>query len=493
VRLPIVHSATRVQRGTNATSDRIGALSELSRRTVLAGVSAFALSACGGGGSSASTAPIAGPTPGPTPTPTPAPTPAPTPTPTPNASGPFRAGVSDQYLRELVTDFWVEGGDPEIDYILNYETAFFAGSNLYRIRLILRDAQTGTDVAMWARQGNTDFRSDLPNTVFFTQRILPQYTGITAIAHLDRTKIDWSKTALTTYTQPDEAGLVADRILSRSEIETRFAAASEPAITLTVGAGMATGTHFNSFKAAIESLYSDNTTITRSTFPCSDIASFTNQVCIECVDSNYSEEMIARRIGNIDQGILVPPFVTLKGRGDTLLFLPDTGGTAPVLEAPFSFRIEGLNLENRGQGYAIHIDNANGLSRRDERNRSSLHFPLISVMKDTRFIGSSNQLTWLQGCGISNGHLMVMDNCDNEAAIATNMFGIHNSPGTTDAGRVEIRNSRFNDAQFSAAAAVQLVTSSQQPVVHEVVATNSTLGRITNGATVQAPLAFIVR
>lgn len=462
---------------------------EFSRRGVLAGASAFALASCGGGGDSPPPT-SGGPSPGPTPTPSP--TPTPTPTPTPGVSSPFRDTVADDYLRALVTDLRVDGGDPAVDYVLNYETAYFAGSNLYRVRLILRDASSGTDVAMWAAQADRDFTGEIPRTVLFTQRTLPSYTGITALGRIDWSQIDWTRTALTTYTSPDEAGIKTDRVLTRAEIHDRFAAAAEPAVTLTVGGGTADGTHFNSFADALRSLYRSGSPITRSTFPCSDIAAFSNQVLIECVDDGYVEEMPALRSGNIDEGILIPPFVTLRGRGDTRLFLPDTGGTAPVLEAPFSFRIEDMVLENRGRGYALHIDNANGLSRRDERNGARLNFPLVSVMKNVRFVGSPLQETWLQGCGLSNGHLMVMDGCVNEAVKPSNMFGIHNSPDTTDPGRIEIVNSTFNDADFSGAAAVQLVTSFAQATPHEVTVVGSKIGRITNGSTSGLASAFVL-
>jgi hypothetical protein len=402
------------------------------------------------------------------------------------------SAVSDDYLRAIVTDLHIEGGDPAADYVLNYETAFFAGSNFYRVRLVLRDATNGTDVAMWGRQANEDFSARVPDTAFFTQRTLPSYTGITALARIDWSAIDWSRTALTTYTSTAEAGIRPDRVVPRGEIHARFAAAAEPAIRLTVGAGPTSATHFASFAAALRSLYRDDYTITRSSFPCSDIAAFSNQVLIECVDEGYSEAMPTVEAGGLVVGLLIPPFVTLRGRGDTRLFLPDTGGTAPVLEAPFSFRIEDMVLENRGRGYALHIDNANGLSRRDERNGARLNFPLVSVMKNVRFVGSPKQQSWLQGCGLSNGHLMVMEGCTNEAAVASNMFGIHNSPGTTDPGRIEIVDSTFNDADFNGAAAVQLVTSFAQGAPHEVAVRGSTLGRITNGSTIGAAPAFVL-
>jgi len=468
-----------------------------SRRGVLAGASALALASRGGGGggsgSGSGSQPPAtgGPPSGPAPAPTPTPIPTPTPTPTQAANSPFRAAVADDYLRALVTDIHVEGGDPAADYLLNYETAFFPGSNLYRVRLILRDAASGTDVAMWARQGDRDFTGGIPDTVLFSQRTLPSYTGITALARVDWSRIDWNRTALTTYTAPAEAGIEPDRVLTREDIHARFAAAAEPAVRLTVGAGAAGATHFNSFAAAIRSLYRTGTPIARSTFPCSDIAAFSNQVLIECVDDGWSEEMPALRSGGIDEGLLVPPFVTLRGRGDTRLFLPDTGGTAPVLEAPFSFRIEDMEIENRGRGYALHIDNANGLSRRDERDGASLRFPLVSVMKNVRFVGSPLQQTWLQGCGLSNGHLMVMEGCTSEAAAAKNIFGIHNSPATTDPGRVEILDSTFNDADFPGAAALQLVTSFAQGTPHEVAVRGSTLDRIVSGSAAGAS-AFVL-
>jgi hypothetical protein len=395
-------------------------------------------------------------------------------------------------LRALVTDLHIEGGDPAAAYVLNYETAQFTASNFFRIRLILRDITSGTEVAFWARQGPLDFTPELPNTVLFTQGPLPNYTGITVLARIDWSAIDWSRTVLTQYSAIDEAGVNPDRIVTRDEIMSSFARAAEPKVTLTVGAGTPSATHFSSFADAITSLYRGGLNITRSTFPCSDIAAFSNQVLIECTDNGYSEQMPATTIGGINQGILVPPFVTLRGRGDTRLFIPNNGFTAPVLEAPFSIRLEGLILENLSRGYALHIDNANGLSRRDQRDDTGLRFPVASIMKDCQFIGSTQQESWLIGCGISNGQLMVMDNCRNITAKQASMFGIHNSPGNTDPDRVEILNSTFNDNDFPNSAAVQLVKSFEQTVPHELVVRNSQFGAITNGSTIGGAPAFNV-
>jgi hypothetical protein len=420
----------------------------------------------------------------------PTPSPTPTPVPTPTSSPPFRSAVSDDYLRALLTDIFIEGGDPAANYVLNYETAQFTSAGFFRIRLILTDITSGRDIAMWTRQAQEDFTGSIPDTVFLTRGSLPEYSGTTALASIDWSAIDWSRTALTQYRTADEAGIAPNRIIPRQQIIDEFAAGADPKIVLTVGAGLASGKHFNSFTAAIESLYIEGISLNRARFPCSDIAAFTNQVLIECVDDGYSEEMPAELIDGVASGILIPPFVTLRGRGDTRLFVPDNGLAAPVIEAPFSMRIENMMLENLSRGYTIHIDGFNTLTRLDPDG--NLHFPIVSVMENVQFIGSVQQTSWLLGCGICNGQLIRLDNCDVRTARPAALFGCHNSPGDVVAGRIEVVDSTFNDADFPNSAAFQLLRSYEQREMHELVLTNSTYGTISNGTTIGGGPAFVV-
>lgn len=380
-------------------------------------------------------------------------------------------------MKALVTNITVEGGDPNRPYLLNYETMRFAGP-IYRVRIFLFDQSIGENVAMWSATLDTDFSTSLPGTILLNQGILAKYSGITALAHVNWAAIDWTR-QLTTYSAASESGLKPERVIDRATIMQRFAAGAEPKVRLTVGAGG----QFPTFAAAIRSLYIKGVEINRGTFPCSDIAAFSNQVLIECVESGYSERMPTQRLFGIAQGVLVPPFVTLRGKGDTRLYLSAEDSDAPVLEAPFSIRVEDMVLDSGSSGYAIHVDENNARARRSEIGIARLNFPLATILVRTSFFGSPKQESWLLGCGISNGQLLRLEDCRCRLSAPRQALGVHTSPNTTDAGRVEVVRTSFNDRQVAGSAAMQFVKSHAMDVQHEVRIDSSDYGRIEQGNT----------
>lgn len=454
----------------------------MKRREFLASAAILALVGCGGD----EKPPVTG-GPAPTPTPPPTPTPTPTPTPSPPPDGWVRPTATDPYLWQFLTDLHVEGGDPSRRYLINYETMHFASAGLHRISIVLHDWDAGLDVARWRFQSTTGERVPRDSSILLFGDQLPTQSGITAFARVNWDRIDWTR-QMTQYATPEQSGVRAERVLSREEIVDRFAREAEPKVRLTVGGGATSATHFNSFAAAVASLYIPDSPLHRALFPCSDIAAFSNQVLIECVDDAYSERIVEKKRAGISEGLLIPPFVTLRGRGDTRLFVSDTD--APVLEAPFSFRLEGMVLENLGEGYAIHIDHANGQTRRAPFGKGDLYFPLASVMKNSEFRGSSKQATWLLGCGISNGQLIKLEGCKIRLKKAVPGLGIHNSPGMSDLGRVEVTDCDFNDNTIPGATAISLLKSFPQEGQHPVQIRNTVYSRIENQTLVGSELGF---
>lgn len=257
----------------------------------------------------------------------------------------------------------------------------------------------------------------------------------------------------------------------------RFAAGAEPKVRLTVG----TGGLFPTFAAAIRSLYIKDIEINRGTFPCSDIAAFSNQVLIECIESGYAERMPTQKLYGISQSVLVRPFVTLRGRGDTRLYLTADDSDAPVLEAPFSIRIEDIVLDSGSTGYEVHVDEHNSRARRSEVGVSRLNFPLATIFARTSFYGSPKQQSWLLGCGISNGQLLRLEDCRCRLSAPQQALGVHTSPGTTDAGRIEVVRTSFNDREVAGSAAMQFLKSHAMDVQHDVRLEASDYGRIEQG------------
>lgn len=383
--------------------------------------------------------------------------------------------MADAYLKAFMPEIMVEGGDPSRPYLVNYETMEFPGG-LYRVQIFLFDASIGEAVARWSLMEERDFSKTLPDTIVLSRDRLAKHTGITAIARINWSAIDWTK-SLTTYESASQSGLKPDRVIDRATIMRSFAAGADPKIKLTVGAGA----QFPSFAAAIRSLYIQGIEINRSTFPCSDIAAFSNQVLIECVESGYSERMPTQVRFGIAESLLVPPFVTLRGKGDTRLFLSPEDSDAPVLEAPFSIRVEGMVLDSGSRGYAIHIDGNNGLSRRSENSVPSLNFPLATILERTTFLGSPRQRAWLLGCGIGNGQLLRLKDCRCQVSAPRVAFGVHTSPDTTDPARIEVIGSSFNDREVPGAAAMQFVKSHAMDVQHEILIEASDYGRMETG------------
>lgn len=399
-------------------------------------------------------------------------------------TSPFLQAVSDTYMRNVVEDIYVEGGMPGHVYVLNRETLNLGGGN-GRVTFRLHNATLGIDVAQWQKldtQANINARTS--PYIFGYQGSLVGYRGVTFSARINWTAItDWAQ-ALTTYTTAAQGGIRPDRVSGWHRIGV-FKELAEPKIRLTVGAGSVTATHFNSFAAAIASLYIPGVTITRSTYPCSDICSFANQVLIECIDDGYSESIAATTIGGIDQStVLLPPFITLRGRGDTRLHMSAGPLTAPVIEAPFPFRIERMVIESQGPGYAVHIDNNNFLAKRATVGPPILAYRMMSVFYECTIIGSVSQLTWTIGCGISNGHTIRLERCRIIGAAGLPMLGVHTSASTTDAGEIEVIDCYFNDALITSATAMQLTKINAMSVQHKVIIENTDMASFSVGNTI---------
>lgn len=409
-------------------------------------------------------------------------------------ASPFLQTVADDYMRSIVYDVAIEGGDDKIDgrYILNIESLNLGGGN-GRVTFKIRDIILGIDVCIWQKidtQANLAARTS--ETILLTQGALAGYTGTTATLRINWAGVTNWAVGLTGYTTAAQAGIRGDRVVTPSEIRQRFKAGAEPRIRLTVGPGTVTATHFNSFAAAIQSLYIPGVSVTRSTYPLSDICTFSNQVLIECVADGYVESIAATTIGLVDQStVVLPPFITLRGRGrtDTRLYMNAGTNGAPVLEAPFPFRIEEMMVESEGKGYAVHIDNVNDRARRSTVGPAVLRYSMMSIFYKATLKGGAAQFTWTIGCGISNKQSICLYSSRVIGGAALPQLGIHTSPSTTDGGEVEIFDTYFNDA-LVAGSAVQLIKSNAMTAQHHFNMKGTTAGTITVGNTAGGASGF---
>lgn len=410
-------------------------------------------------------------------------------------NSPWLPTVTDPLLRDLVQDFHVEGGPEGIPYVINREIASAGGGNI-RFRLRVYDPVNGIDVCEKGFIATAAaLRARTVPTMVLTQGVLA-YTGITATAWIDWSKIPDTIHGLSTFTDPAVAGIRPNRVNPRANVMRRFGEKAEPKIRLTVGAATANATHFNSFDAANTSIHDPTITITRSTYPPSQICSFSNQVLVEVVDDNYVEEIEAREsTPGIDMGALLSPFQTLRGAKDrkTVLFVDPVTGSAPVLEGPFPFRIERCTIESRGPGYSAHVDNSNAVAKRASAGPAILNYPMVQVFEDCTLKCGLDQLTWNIGCGLSNGHLLRLVRCNIETASNLVGLGAHTSPGTTDPARIELVDCYFNDVLITGQNAVSLLKSHAMTVQHEIVVNNTEMARINVGNSAGGDPGFGVR
>jgi hypothetical protein len=397
------------------------------------------------------------------------------------ASPAFLTTATDTYIRPIVSDIYIEGGDAGERYCLNYEVLDL-GSGNGRIRFTVYDTIAGIDVCTRVVSGTkAALVADTRKTLVLFQNDMAGFTGITATIWVNWANITTWSGLITTYTTMAATGIRADRTITPSEMRARFKRGPEPKTLLTVGAGTVTATHFNTVLAAVQSLYDPAYTITRSgPFPMSDKCSFSNQVVVRVIDDAYSEQITLVSPGGSDQSPLVlPPWITLDLPQDALIYSNEASNTGPTIEAPFPFRIRGGTVDCQGSGYAIHIDGVNGTAKRATVGRLILRYPLVSIMEEMTIKGGATQDTWTIGTGLSNGQDFIVDRCRvvMRAASVTGI-GIHDSPSTTDAGEITITDTYVNDVAIGAAYGIQLLKSSARTVQHRVTVRNTNTGSL---------------
>jgi hypothetical protein len=402
-------------------------------------------------------------------------------------TGPFIVDVADEYMRSIVEDIYVEGGDAGHEYILNMETLNIGGGN-GRVRFTVRDATLGLNMCtIVVIDTQAAINATTVPTLLLFQADLAGYSGITATIWVNWSAITNWAYALSAYTLYTESGIRNDHVYTPTRMR-EFERRAEPKLRLTVGAGATSDTHFNTVQDAFDSLYIPGISVTRSTYPNSYICTFSNQVMIEVIDDAYEEEILPTVFFAIRQSkIVFPPFCTLRLRQDTLLWMDDGIGTAPTFEGPFPFRVEGGQLEGRGPGYVFHIDNNNGRALRSTvaGDKDVLRYPMMSVFEDVTFLPSTDQSTWTLGCGLSNGHSIIGRRCRvvGPGGLAKPFLGVHTSVATTDPGLVEWTDGYMNDGDLPGSSAIQLLKSNAMDVQHTLNIKGSEMTLVTHGNT----------
>ena len=399
----------------------------------------------------------------------------------------FEIDATDDYAQSLITGVDVEGGDPDDTYYINYET--YAG--IYRVKFHMWSVKHGVKVASWERSAGSDWTTTYPDTVYLTLAYGDSdYRGIGATLYIDWASIVWSTVGLTTYANAAATGILKSNIVTPEELRNMWLspAGPAPAKVLTV---KASGGDFTGVHAAIASLYTDGLTITRSTFPNSDICTPTHPVLIEIIDDVHDEELTSTTISSIDQSTtLVPHGCIIRGKNaqTNRLYMDAGSNTAPVLERPFTCRIENIKLNNisTGAGYCDHIDDVGARSVSPTDNPALQHFRITSVAVNCIFTVPEAHSNPLVGSGISGGQHILYRGCtfDREGAspntAAFTLF--HTSPSTTHEGTIEFENCISNDGDITSSSGfINLLKSHVMTVRHNVIVSGSVLGKITIG------------
>jgi len=219
----------------------------ITRRSFVAGASAFALVSCGEG-DSPTPPPSAGPVPVPTPTPAPTPTPTPTPAPTPTPS-------STQPFDTTATSL-----DPYLDAITSELVLFNAKRRDFRVSLVETDADLfrmhiwdevlGREVASFHLR-NPDY-SALPERILLSSGNplnSQQFSGMQGFIKLNASAIEVGP-AVRQFGAPEIGRINRTNITTRSDYRDRhWADDFEEVIQVGVGRSLTT------IREALESLY----------------------------------------------------------------------------------------------------------------------------------------------------------------------------------------------------------------------------------------------
>ena len=373
---------------------------------------------------------------------------------------------------------------------MNYETSFFSGIPLYRILIRLHSVRNGgAEVARFGIQSATDPTINLPDTLYLTlmadgSRLSPNDAGITATLDVNWKAVEWAAAGLTAHTGMSATGIRAGQVQTAAMTEAIWLA---PAVDykrrVTVGAR--TG-QYRTVVAAIDALTDPNSagSIRGSTYPSSNICSPERPLLIEVVDAFHEEQVVPYNVEGIDQSPLrLPHGCALRLRQDTLIYMNAPGSSAPLIEMNFTSRIEGPGtMEQRGGGYAIHIDNHNGISRTSALEPTTLRRKIQTVLNGGLIIRRTLDDTVPNiGSGVSNGQTMLFDGIRLERgrnASQTDYIFIHNSPFESHAGRIHLRNVSSDIGDLPNIALLALGKSFGSTIQHGVLIESSDIRRL---------------
>lgn len=389
----------------------------------------------------------------------------------------FIVGATDAYAKSMFRSVKVEGGEGD-SYFLNYETITYPGIPLTRVQIKLHSLATGAVVADRSFSGSVEATvlAALPDVVKLSLvangSVQAGYAGIEATVVADWSVIDLTK-ALTTYTDMSATGIHADNVVSNDEMDA-FLQRPDPKAVVYV----ATGETYTTVQAAFDAVRNDATPFTRSTYPNSDLCTFSNQYLFQAA-TGHDEEIVPFEASGIWNGLLIPHYATLDLPEGARLWM-DSVESAPVLEFNHSGRIRGGGeIEQFGEGYGIHIDALNILTIKGASDFLRYRHRHVIENITLRHHGTTSAAAMI-GAGIADGSSLILRGVRfiREGVGIAPLVIIHTSPDSVVPSTVIFEDCYFNDELITGSTGIRLLKSHTQTVQHKLVVRNTQTGSI---------------
>jgi len=395
----------------------------------------------------------------------------------------------DSYLRSIVRFVRIAGLDPDDKPFINYEMEAYLGIPLYRVRIELWSEKLGAIVARWSRQSATDVFPDIPDQIYLTNRVdgfvFGTDYGVTAMMGLNVENFSYGK-AMTAHRTAAQTGIRQRAIITAMENERQWVSGIvSPERHLRIGATNGDYPFLHLATQALEDP-SKASTITRSTYPSNDLIGTEYPAIFEFVDP-VSENVPAFTYASILQSELRLPMGSIvRTRDDTDIYM-DAAGTAPTVEAPHTFRVEGGGKWRRNggvgaNGYIFHIDAAGAFNGRfagmqGRRLQSIIHGGILEVDADHN--------APLIGAGIGDEHIMLIDEVQfvvpSDSTRTERIIVCHGSPNSVMAGTLHVRNCTSNDQAIISPGSIdfiQVIKSTAGAHRHRLIVENTRAGPI---------------
>lgn len=412
----------------------------------------------------------------------------------------FERTATDRYAKGLIKGGVIGGGDPDDTYWINYETIYFPGVPLWRASFRIHSERYGQEVGRAGVSYATDPTGNLPASLYLTLRAdgalpdnglpgledWPDYDpGITAMIDLDWTAVDWTK-ALTTYTDGAATGIRAEHVRTAEAMVNEWLSDEGPRWhqRITVGAAGDFPTVVAAMQHIANPTAAGTPQLNRTTYPHSRFCCPERPVLVEVIDAAHTEEITSYSYLGLNQSnLLIPHGCILRLRPDTVLWMErPPGNSAPLAEASFTCRIEGGGqLDQRGEGYVLHIDNFGGLSKPGGATPNLVRRPLVFVSKDVQLRYRQDRVTPNIGGGTADGSYYLFDGVRALRDLNTSQtdpYFFHNTPDETVPCTIHFRRCTHNQTETGSIAALKVSKSAAGSIRHKLIVEDCDFAKI---------------